>query len=200
MSARVYGYGRVSTADQTTENQRQELESLGHELQAQRWFSDTISGKVPAKERPQFSKLLERMEAGDLLLVSKLDRLGRDMIDVLQTLKTLEERSIRVKVNALGDVDLTSAAGKVTVRVLAAVAEMERDLLVERTQAGLARAKAEGKQLGRPTKTTEEQRHAIRGKLHEGISVSQVARDYSISRASVIAIRDAAPVATETSA
>ncbi|MEG0052248.1 MAG: recombinase family protein, partial [Comamonas sp.] len=124
MNARVYGYGRVSTADQTTENQRKELEDMGQELLPQRWFSDTISGKVPAKERPQFSKLLERMEEGDLLLVSKLDRLGRDMIDVLQTLKTLEERCIRVKVKALGDVDLTSAAGKVTVRVLAAVAEM----------------------------------------------------------------------------
>ena len=192
MSARVYGYGRVSTAEQTTKNQRQELESMGHELLSQRWFSDTISGKVPAKERPQFSKLLDRMEAGDLLLVSKLDRLGRDMIDVLQTLKTLEERSIRVKVNALGDVDLTSAAGKVTVRVLAAVAEMERDLLVERTQAGLARAKAEGKQLGRPSKTSEEQRHTILARLHAGETVSQLARDYNVSRTSIINIRDAA--------
>ena len=194
MSARIYGYGRVSTAEQTTENQRKELEDMGQELLPQRWFSDTISGKVPAKERPQFSKLLERMEQGDLLLVSKLDRLGRDMIDVLQTLKTLEERSIRVKVKALGDVDLTSAAGKVTVRVLAAVAEMERDLLVERTQAGLARAKAEGKQLGRPSKTSEEDRQTILARLHAGDTVSQVARDYSVSRTSIINIRDAAAV------
>ncbi|MEG2816636.1 MAG: recombinase family protein [Comamonas sp.] len=192
MNARVYGYGRVSTADQTTENQRKELEDMGQELLPQRWFSDTISGKVPAKERPQFSKLLERMEEGDLLLVSKLDRLGRDMIDVLQTLKTLEERCIRVKVKALGDVDLTSAAGKVTVRVLAAVAEMERDLLVERTQAGLARAKAEGKQLGRPSKTSEEERQTILARLQAGDTVSQVARDYSVSRTSIINIRDAA--------
>jgi len=192
MGARVYGYGRVSTAEQTTENQRQELEGMGHELQEQRWFSDTISGKVPAQERPQFSKLLDRLEAGDLLLVSKLDRLGRDMIDVLQTLKTLEQRSIKVKVKALGDVDLSSAAGRVTVRVLAAVAEMERDLLVERTQAGLARAKAEGKQLGRPPKTTDEQRHTILARLHAGETVSQVARDYKVSRTSIINIRDAA--------
>lgn len=194
MSARIYGYGRVSTAEQTTENQRKELEDMGQELLPQRWFSDTISGKVPAKERPQFSKLLERMEQGDLLLVSKLDRLGRDMIDVLQTLKTLEERSIRVKVKALGDVDLTSAAGKVTVRVLAAVAEMERDLLVERTQAGLARAKAEGKQLGRPSKTSEQDRQTILVRLHAGDTVSQVARDYNVSRTSIINIRDAAAV------
>lgn len=190
MSARVYGYGRVSTADQTTENQKQELEGMGYELPDHRWFAETISGKVPAKERPQFARLLDRLEAGDMLLVSKLDRLGRDMIDVLQTLKNLEERSIKVKVKALGDVDLSSAAGRVTVRVLAAVAEMERDLLIERTQAGLKRAKAEGKQLGRPAKTSEEDRQAIRAQLNAGATVSQVARDYSISRASVIAIRE----------
>jgi putative DNA-invertase from lambdoid prophage Rac len=194
MGARVYGYGRVSTAEQTTTNQRQELEGMGHELLEQRWFSDTISGKVSAKERPQFSKLLERMEEGDMLLVSKLDRLGRDMIDVLQTLQTLEQRSIKVKVKALGDVDLTSAAGRVTVRVLAAVAEMERDLLVERTQAGLARAKAEGKQLGRPSKTSDEERRTILARLHGGDTVSQVARDYNVSRTSIINIRDAAVV------
>lgn len=192
MTARIYGYGRVSTAEQTTENQRQELEALGHSLPAQRWFADTISGKVPALQRPQFAKMLDRMEAGDMLLVSKLDRLGRDMIDVMQTLKMLAVRGVRVKVQALGDTDLTSTAGKAVVGILAAVAEMERDMLVERTQAGLARAKAEGKQLGRPSKTSEEDKQVIREQLEAGVTVSQLARDYDISRASVIAIRDAA--------
>ncbi len=74
--------------------------------------------------------------------------------------------------------------------MLSAVAEMERDLLVERTQAGLARAKAEGKLLGRPSKTTPEQRQEITQKLANGLSVSAVARDYKISRATVIGIRD----------
>lgn len=191
---RVFGYGRVSTADQTTDNQRQELEAAGHPIQAQRWFSDTISGKVPASERPQFSRMLERMEAGDMLIVSKLDRLGRDMIDVMQTLNALTARDIRVKVLALGDTDLTSTAGKAVVGILAVVAEMERGMLVERTQAGLARAKAEGKQLGRPSKTTDADREAIRERLSAGETVSQVARDFGISRATVISIRDTAPV------
>lgn len=101
---------------------------MGHAIQAQRWFSDTISGKVPASERPQFSRMLERMEAGDMLVVSKLDRLGRDMIDVMQTIKALTARDIRVKVLALGDTDLTSTAGKAVVGILAVVAEMERDM------------------------------------------------------------------------
>lgn len=187
---RVFGYGRVSTADQTTDNQRQELEAQGHTIEPQRWFSDTISGKVPASERPQFSKMLERMEAGDVLIVSKLDRLGRDMIDVMQTLRGLEERGIRVQVLALGGTDLTSTAGKAVVGILAVVAEMERDMLVERTQAGLARAKAEGKQLGRPSKTSDADRDTIRARLGAGESVSQVARDFGISRATVISIRE----------
>jgi DNA invertase Pin-like site-specific DNA recombinase len=189
---RVFGYGRVSTADQTTDNQRQELETMGHTIQAQRWFSDTISGKVPASERSEFSKMLERMEAGDMLVVSKLDRLGRDMIDVMQTLRALTGKGIRVKVLALGDTDLTSTAGKAVVGILAVVAEMERDMLVERTQAGLARAKAEGKQLGRPSKTSDTDRDTIRARLVAGESVSQVARDFGISRATVISIRDTA--------
>lgn len=98
---------------------------------------------------------------------------------------------MKVKVLALGDVDLTSTAGKAVLGILATVAEMERDLLVERTQAGLARAKAEGKQLGRPSKTSEEDKEAIRKRLDAGDTVSQVARDFGISRASVISIRDA---------
>jgi putative DNA-invertase from lambdoid prophage Rac len=191
---RVFGYGRVSTADQTTENQRQELEALGHDIQAQRWFAETISGKVPAGERPAFSTMLERMEAGDLLVVSKLDRLGRDMIDVVQTIRRLTSLGVRVKVLALGDVDLTSTAGKAVLGILATVAEMERDLLVERTQAGLARAKAEGKQLGRPSKTSEADRGTIRARLGAGEAVSQVARDFGISRATVISVRDATDV------
>lgn len=187
---RVFGYGRVSTADQTTENQRQELEAMGHTIQAQRWFSDTISGKVQASERPEFRKMMERMEAGDMLVVSKLDRLGRDMIDVVQTIRSLTTAGVKVKVMALGDMDLTSTAGKAILGILASVAEMERDLLVERTQAGLARAKAEGKQLGRPSKTTEEDRKAIWTQLSAGVTVSQVARDFDVSRATIISIRD----------
>jgi putative DNA-invertase from lambdoid prophage Rac len=203
MTARIYGYGRVSTTDQTTENQRVELTAAGFNIPSTRWFADTISGKVPASERPQFAKLLDKLEAGDTLVVAKLDRLGRDMIDVMQTLRKLEEhgkhtneqgtevKGVKVRVLALDSLDLTSAAGKATVGILAVVAEMERDLLVERTQAGLARAKAEGKQLGRPSKTSEADKQTIRERLGAGDTVSQVAKDYGISRASVIAVRDA---------
>jgi len=91
----------------------------------------------------------------------------------------------------LGDLDLTSSAGKLVMSTLAAVSEMERDMLVERTNAGLARARQDGKTLGRPKVTTDESANQIRKKLAHGASVSQIARDHGVSRATVIRIRDA---------
>ena len=89
------------------------------------------------------------MEPGDVLVVAKLDRLGRNVMDVSSTVTKLAELGVRVHL-PLGGVDLTSSTGKLTMNVLNAVAEFERDLLIERTQAGLSRVKAEGKTLGRP--------------------------------------------------
>lgn len=91
--------------------------------------------------------MLSKIRDGETLVVAKLDRLGRDAIDVLQTVRTLADRNIKVIVHQLGTTDLTSAAGKLLLSMLAAVAEMERDLLIERTNAGLLRAKAEGRKL-----------------------------------------------------
>ncbi len=85
-----------------------------------------------------------------MLIVTKLDRLGRDAVDVATTVAKLEKMGIRVHCLALGGVDLTSSAGKLTMGVINAVAQFERDLLIERTQSGLQRAKAQGKALGRP--------------------------------------------------
>lgn len=187
----VFGYGRVSTGQQTAENQRLELERAGHQIESDYWYADEgISGKVAASQRPAFRRMSGQLRKGETLVVSKLDRLGRDAIDVLQTVRLLGEGEIKVVVLQLGNTDLTSPAGKLLLMMLAAVAEMERDLLVERTQAGLARAKAEGKTLGRPSKTTREQREEIRHRLSAGESVSALARLYGVSRASIVGIRD----------
>ena len=148
--SRTFLYCRVSTSNQFTENQVQEVKAAGFDVHTTRVVEETISGSVAAKERPGFQKLLERMEQGDVLIVTKLDRLGRNAMDVRQTVESLDATGIRVHCLALGGVDLTSAAGKMTMQVLGAVAEFERDLLIERTQQGLKRAKAEGKKLGRP--------------------------------------------------
>ncbi|EOJ9250691.1 TPA: recombinase family protein [Escherichia coli] len=184
----IFGYGRVSTSQQDTENQRLELEQAGWQIDY--WFADVVSGKVPAMQRKAFSEMLNKIRDGETLVVAKLDRLGRDAIDVLQTIKALAERNIKVIVHQLGTTDLTSAAGKLLLSMLAAVAEMERDLLVERTQAGLSRAKAEGKKLGRPPKIAPEARRAIIEKKNSGTSVSALAREYGVSRATIAVIVD----------
>lgn len=185
----TFGYGRVSTINQNTDNQKLELEKAGYQIDY--WFEDTgISGKTSANQRPQFMALLEKIRDGETLVVSKLDRLGRDAIDVLQTVKQLSKRNIKVIVHQIGSTDLSSPAGKMLLTMLAAVAEMERDLLIERTQSGLERAKSEGRILGRPSKTNSTQRAEIIAKLNSGTTVSQLSRDYGISRGSIISIRN----------
>lgn len=183
----IFGYGRVSTKEQTTENQRQQIKEAGYVVEY--WYADEgVSGKAPAMQRPEFAKMLGQIRDGETLVVTKLDRLGRDAQDVGATIKMLAARSIEVIVLQLGKLDLTSPAGKLMLTMLAAVAEMERDLLVERTQSGLARAKAEGKALGRPPRTTPEQRATIAKRHKAGESISALAREHSLSRASVMRI------------
>lgn len=183
----VFAYGRVSTKDQTTENQRREIETAGYAIGF--WFADEgVSGKVPAAQRPQFAKMMQQIRDGETLVVTKLDRLGRDAQDIGATIKALAARRIEVIVLQLGKLDLASPAGKLMLNMLAAVAEMERDLLVERTQAGLARAKAEGKTLGRPTLTTDADRRAITEAHASGVSISALARLHNLSRATVMRI------------
>lgn len=186
----VFGYGRVSTEHQSTENQRLELVKAGYPIDQEFWFSDVgVSGKTCAKLRPEFGMLLSKIRNGETLVVSKLDRLGRDAVDVMQTIRLLGDRNVKVIVIQLGMTDLTSTAGKLLLTMLAAVAEMERDFLIERTQAGLQRAKAQGKKLGRPAKTSIEQRQVILHGLQQGKSVSEMARLNNVSRASIIGIR-----------
>ena len=134
---------------------------------------------------------MDKLEAGDVMVVTKLDRLGRNAMDVRQTVRALAELGVKVHCLALGGVDLTSPGGKMTMGVIATVAEFERDLLVERTQAGLARAKSEGKALGRPRAPTDTQEAEALQRLSGGEAVAAVARALKTSRATVMRIRDA---------
>jgi putative DNA-invertase from lambdoid prophage Rac len=176
----VFGYGRVSTAEQTSDNQRLEIERAGYT--GEYWFADMVSGKAHAAQRKQFSDMLTKLRKQDTVVVSKLDRLGRDAPDVLATIKRLAELGVEVIVLQLGKLDLASPAGKLMLAMLAAVAEMERDLIVERT-------------LGRPYKTTLEQRKAMVEGYANKQSVSALAKLYGVSRATVLTI--VRPTATE---
>ncbi|WP_429256726.1 recombinase family protein [Paraburkholderia sp. GAS334] len=189
--SRVFAYCRVSTADQTTENQRREIEAAGFAIDKRRVIEEAISGSVAASERPGFARLLDRLEPGDVLVVTKLDRLGRNAMDVRATVEQLAGGGVRVHCLALGGVDLTSAAGRMTMQVISAVAEFERDLLIERTQSGLRRAKAEGKEFGRPSALSVEQRQAVLDRLAMGESVASLAKTFSTSRQTIMRVRSA---------
>ena len=189
---RTFAYVRVSTSGQTTENQIREIEAAGFKIEPRRVVSEIVSGSSSIDQRHGFSRLLDRLEPDDVLVVTKLDRLGRNAIDVTATVDRLAGLGVKVHCLALGGVDLTSAAGRMTMLVLNAVAQFERDLIIERTQAGLERAKANGRALGRPASLTEDERADARRRLAAGASVSRVAADFGTSRQTIMRARDAA--------
>lgn len=187
--SRVFAYCRVSTAEQTTENQVVEIRAAGFNVDPRRVVAECISGSVAAKQRAGFAKLFDRLEDGDVLIVTKLDRLGRSAMDVRATVAELAAAGVRVHCLALGGADLTSAAGKMTMSVLSSVAEFERDLLLERTAAGLARARSAGKVLGRPKALSGRQESMALERLAQGQTVAAVARELNTSRQTIMRLR-----------
>lgn len=195
--SRVFAYCRVSTLEQNTENQKREIEAAGFSIMPQRLIEEHISGSVAANERPGFSRLIDRMETGDVLIVTKLDRLGRNAMDIRKTVEQFTDSGIRVHCLALGGVDLTSPAGKMTMQVISAVAEFERDLLLERTHSGIERAKNAGKRFGRPPALTNDQKQDVIKRISCGESISSIAKEFETTRQTIMRVR-AASQASET--
>jgi DNA invertase Pin-like site-specific DNA recombinase len=137
------GYARVSTGDQLLDRQRDELTAAGAEM----IYSETGSGKKGA-HRPQWDELLRSLRSGDTLVVTELSRLGRSTSQLSALADDLRERGVALRILNLG-IDTGTPAGKLVYSIIAAVAEMERDLLIERTTSGLAAARARGRSGGR---------------------------------------------------
>ena len=187
--SRTFAYCRVSTIEQSAENQKREIQAAGFNIEPFRIIEEKISGSVAMKKRPNFIRLLDGLEPGDVLVVTKLDRLGRDAIDIRSTVELIEQSGIKVYCLALGGVDLTSAAGKMTMQIISAVAEFERDLLIERTQSGIQRAKANGKKLGRPSALSQLQKNAVIERLKSGENISAIAREFKTTRQTILRIK-----------
>lgn len=153
------GYARVSTADQSLARQRDELKAAGCE----RVVDEVGSGKRGAA-RPAWDELRRALRPGDTLVVTELSRLGRSTAELAALLDELSDQGVALKVLGLG-VDGSTAAGRLVLDILSAVAQMERALLVERTQSGLAAARARGRHGGRPARLTPAQRKRAR-QLH----------------------------------
>nr|WP_221187067.1 recombinase family protein [Pseudoclavibacter helvolus] len=144
---RLLGYTRVSTATQDAQLQLDSLVAVG--VQKRDIFADVTSGSRTAIERPGMKRLLEHAEAGDTLVVWRVDRLGRSLIDVLNTVNLLRERGINVRSVSDG-IDPATSTGRLMLNMLATLAEYERELIVERVNAGIAAARQNGTKFGRP--------------------------------------------------
>ena len=183
MSQRTYFYCRVSTTEQTTANQVEAFKAKGYEVKEGFVVEETVSGAVCAMERKGFRAMVEhKLMEGDTLVVLKLDRLGRDNIDVQQTIDLLLKKGIKVHCLDLPTKDLSTSDGKLMLAMFAAFAAFEKDRIRERTIEGQARAKAQGKTIGRPSKVSPEKVAELR---KGGLSISATAKQLSVSEATV---------------
>jgi DNA invertase Pin-like site-specific DNA recombinase len=168
---RTYAYLRVSTEAQSLDSQKIGLVDYtrSHGLRIDEWIEETASGALDASKRDLGSKLLPKLKPGDLLIVPELSRLGRSTADVLGTLKLLSERQVKVHV-VKGALQLDdSINSKILATVLGLAAEIERELIRQRTREGQARAKASGKHIGRPRIERDEDRRSKLDKHAEDI-------------------------------
>ncbi|ABM03392.1 Resolvase, N-terminal domain protein [Psychromonas ingrahamii 37] len=181
---RTFAYCRVSTTEQTTENQILAISNAGYSVEAQRVITETCSGSTPTEKRAEFKNLVDnKLESGDTLIVLKLDRLGRDNINVQQTIQNLTGKGIKVICLDLPVADLSSPEGKLMLQMFSAFAEFERNRIIERTNEGLARAKAEGKKLGRPVAINTIE--TVQDAKATGISQSKASKATGLSIATV---------------
>ena len=175
--ARV-GYVRVSTAEQDAALQVQALTAAG----CGRVFTDTASGTL--RERPQLNAALDYVRAGDTVVVWRLDRLGRSLNHLVATVAVLTERGVGL-VSLREAIDTTTASGRLVLHVFGSLAEFERELILERTQAGLAAARAQGRTGGRPPLLSAEKLAAAQRLHAAGDSVTSIARTLGVSRATL---------------
>ena len=171
------GYARVSTSEQSLDRQQDELRGAGAEMV----YQEVGSGKKGAP-RPQWDELLRSLRQGDTLMVTELSRLGRSTSQLSQLADDLSERGIALRILNLG-IDTGTPSGRLVYQIIAAVAEMERELLIERTNSGLAASRARGRKGGRkrefsPAAVRKAQERYDKGEL----SVAEIARLAGVSR------------------
>ena len=173
------GYTRVSTEAQTLDRQAQRLEQAGCE----RLFEEKVSGA--ALNRPELEKLLSQMRKDDVLVVTRLDRLARSTSELLRVAELINEKQAGLQSLEEPWADTTTPAGKMIMTVLSGIAEFERTLILSRTQEGREAAKARGVAFGRPQKMRPEQKEVARELVHQGKSISAVARTFGVHPATI---------------
>nr|WP_289109126.1 recombinase family protein [uncultured Halomonas sp.] len=172
----IIGYARVSTQDQNPELQVDALEKAGAEQVFQEKFTGTL------RERPELSQCLRMLRQGDVLVVWKLDRLARSLKDLVEIVQDLQDRGIGFK-SLTESIDTTSSGGRLVFHIFGALAEFERDLIRERTMAGLEAARARGRKGGRkPSLSETDTQKAAAMLLDPKITKTEVAQHFGVSR------------------
>ncbi len=176
----INGYARVSTADQSLDRQMDELKAAG----AERIYSDVGSGKKDAV-RPQWDELLRSLRPGDTLMVTELSRLGRSTSQLSVLADELAEQGIDLRILNLG-IDTSSSGGRLVYQIISGVAEMERNLLIERTNSGLAAARARGRKGGRKREFGPKDVRKAQERYDQGdLTVAEIARLAGVSRQTI---------------
>jgi len=170
------GYCRVSTQEQHLDLQVKALKATG----CKTIYPDKISGTTRTKARPKLKNALKELQRGDVLVVWKLDRLGRSLGHLIEIVSDLKERGIGFA-SVSESIDTTTPGGKLFFHMMGALAEFERDLIVERTKAGMDAARQRGKHLGRPKKLDHAQIEHAREMIDQGKSRNEVARLLSVN-------------------
>src|SRR3954465_1213872 len=173
----LIGYARVSTLDQTLALQQDALTAAGCE----QLYTDTVSGSVT--DRPRLTQALSHLRAGDTLVVWRLDRLGRSLAHLIDTIRELQEQGIGFR-SLQEQIDTTTSGGKLIFHVFGALAEFERDLIRERTHAGLQAARARGRLFGRPKALSPRKIEQLRTLAkNDYMTVAEICETLAISRA-----------------
>jgi DNA invertase Pin-like site-specific DNA recombinase len=175
----VYGYARVSTAGQTLASQDGQLHAVG----CAKVYAEKVSGAKT--DRPELAKLIRRLEHGDVLMVTRLDRLARSTRDLLNILDAIGKAGAGFKSLSDAWADTTTPHGRLMLTILGGLAEFERELILARTGDGRARAKAKGVRFGRPRKLTPHQRQEALQRLAAGETQADVARTYNVDATTI---------------
>lgn len=176
-AATIFGYARVSTAEQTTALQTDALRAAGA---VEIVTDDATSGTTPARDRAGFSGLWDMLQPGDTVVIYALSRLGRSTLDVLSTVQALDARGVAL-VSVTEKLDTSSPMGRAMLTIMAAIAQLERDMLSERTRDGIAAARARGAKPGRPRLDSRQAEQWLR----EGYPVHEVVMATGLSESTV---------------
>ena len=179
----VYGYARVSTVGQSLAVQK----DLLHQAGVKRLYSEKASGKEAAK-RPELERLLDQLEPGDLLVISKLDRLARSSWDLHRILRRISEAGAEFKSLAESWIDTATPHGRLIMTVLGGIAEFERELILLRTHEGREKAKANGVPFGRKPKLTAHQQREIVKRLAAGETTRDLAASYRVDQSTIVRV------------